>query len=101
MRNFLSKKVFPKIDVTKKICDNLLGETHSKTHRFVTGTVIMSIGVGVTKAVFIFDLGAIHFIGDVIGYGLHGIGAIPFAEHVMSKYKTVKSKEDDTEESES
>lgn len=91
------KKILPKIDITKKVCEHLVGEEHSKTHRFTVGVVIMSMGVGITKAVFIFDPAFIHFIGDVLGYGFHGIGAIPFVEYLISKH-TATDEETDSDE---
>lgn len=80
------KKILPKIDITRLVCEHLVGEEHSKTHRFTVGVVIMSMGVGLTKVVFIFEPALIHFIGDVLGYGFHGIGAIPFVEYLISKH---------------
>lgn len=76
-----------KICVSKMICDHLVGEEHSSIHRYSVGVVIMGIGVGLTKAVFLIDLGIIHYLGDVIGYGIHGIGAIPFVDGLIKKHQ--------------
>ena len=77
--------VLAKFNVSKSVCDHLIGQEHSTTHRYVTGVVIMAIGVGVTKVAYVVDFGFVHGLADLVGYGIHGIGAIPFVEHLTRK----------------
>ena len=76
-----------KICVSRVICDHLVGDKHSQSHRYVVGTVIMSLGVGLTQVVFFWEATAIHIIGDIIGYGVHGLGAVPFIDKFISSSK--------------
>lgn len=64
---------------------HLCGDKFSNTHKFSAGTVIMMVGVVVAKSAVYFELHIIHIVFDMAGYLLHGIGAIPFAEHVIKK----------------
>ena len=66
------------LDISKPICNHLIGEHHSQIHRKATGVIIMVFGVGITKFLLIFDPMIIHFIGDIVGYAFHGIGLLPF-----------------------
>lgn len=72
------RKLFISLDISKPICNHLVGEHHSQSHRKITGIVIMVFGVGITKILLIFDYGIVHFIGDIVGYAFHGIGLLPF-----------------------
>lgn len=49
----------------------------------VVGAVIMVIGVGTVKLVEALHLPGLHFTADIIGYGLHGMGLIPFVETAL------------------
>lgn len=73
-----------KICISRIICTHLIGESHSKLHRFTVGVSIMVVGVTITKAFLGFHSVAIHILSDVLGYGLHGIGLIPFADAFIS-----------------
>lgn len=72
------------ICLARLICNHLVGENHSAVHRCTFGIVIMCVGVGFTKAAFLVDISFIHGVADVVGYGIHGIGAIPFVEHIIN-----------------
>lgn len=78
------------ICLARLICNHLLGENHSATHRYTIGIVIMSTEVGLTKAAFLVDIGFIHAIADLIGYGIHGVGALPFVEKVLAAVNNEK-----------
>lgn len=73
-----TRKFVVLLDVSKPICNHLIGECHSQSHRKITGIAIMIFGVGITKVLLIFDPIIIHFIGDIVGYAFHGIGLLPF-----------------------
>jgi hypothetical protein len=74
-----------KIDPIKAVGDHLMGPTHCSAHRLASGVVIMILGVLISKI----SIGGIivHLLVDVGGYGLHGIGLIPFADHMIDHYK--------------
>lgn len=75
MKNFLSK-----VNISKYVTNHLVGEHHTLTHRRITGVIIMITGVGIYKLACITDITLIHFGGEVLGYAIHGMGLIPFAE---------------------
>ncbi len=75
MKEFLSK-----LNVSKHIADHLVGQHHTITHRRLVGIVVMISGVGLYKLACTTDITLIHFGGEVIGYAIHGMGLIPFAE---------------------
>lgn len=53
----------------------------------ITGIIIMAVGVGIAKGAIIIESVALHFITDMVGYLIHGIGAIPIIEKVMDNNK--------------
>ena len=67
------------------VFSHLCGDKYSSAHKFSSGTIIMVVGVLVAKSAVNFELHVIHIVFDMTGYLLHGIGAIPFAEHVIKK----------------
>ena len=75
------------LDLSRMICNHLVGDNHSKMHRYSAGVCIMAVGVGLTKIVLMSEIGLIHAFGDLIGYGVHGIGAIPFVDGLIHKHK--------------
>lgn len=79
-----------KMDVSRIICIHLLGETHTIHHRMGVGLVMMTFGVLVSE--FTKGLYIIHIMGDLIGYGIHGIGTIPFGEALVSHVAGLKKK---------
>lgn len=79
------KRVLEYLNFSKHAANHLIGQHHTIAHRMVFGVVIMVGGVLVSKAILA-PLW-IHIICDVSGYGLHGIGLIPFIEHIMDKHR--------------
>lgn len=77
------KKILNKICVAKMICNHLISKEHTLIHRCTIGFVIMGSGVMLTKGALFFDSGFIHWFADLVGYGIHGIGAIPFVDSVL------------------
>lgn len=73
------------IDITRIICLHLVGDDHTPAHRCATGVVLMVIGVGLTKVLLLVPFPLAHYIGDLIGYGIHGLGTVPFVEVLTSK----------------
>lgn len=81
-KNFSRNFNLEESPIYKGLHNHLLDPKHSVKHRFRAGTVIMCTGVAVVKASMLIDMWLIHFIADVIGYGIHGIGLIVFAHLV-------------------
>ncbi len=80
-KSFLRRLLHP--DVTNSIRSHLLGEKHSPRHKFVYGTVVMFLGVSLVKVVApALESMMFHITVDVIGYGLHGVGAIPIMKSI-------------------
>jgi hypothetical protein len=78
-----TKKIFvllDKVNVPRIVGDHLFNKSHSDMHRMLTGVVIMSIGVVVSKIHF--TLVVFQLIIDGVGYGIHGIGLTPFIEKI-------------------
>lgn len=67
-------------DLPHALCLWLIGEEHHIAHRMVAGFCIMAVGVGVAKSAH----AAPHIIVqgglDLMGYFIHGLGAVPFIE---------------------
>lgn len=76
-----------RLNISRIICVNLLGEKHSNWHRMGAGMIVMSIGVLISKASEGYYI--VHFFGEMFGYLIHGIGTIPFVEVLSSKLPTV------------
>lgn len=83
-----TKKIFiilDKVNVPRIVGNHLFNKSHSDIHRMLTGVLIMSIGVCVSKVhftIYVFQL-----VIDGVGYGIHGIGLTPFIEkitHIVS-----------------
>lgn len=68
------------------LCDHLVGKNHTHGHRMMVGVAVIIVGVFVAKT------GAgtpavVHILTDAIGYGVHGIGLVPFVE-IFEKWRS-------------
>lgn len=68
------------INLSKYINNHLVGKDHTIRHQKIAGIAIMLTGVAIGKLSLLIDAHLIHYIGDVVGYGIHGIGLIPFVK---------------------
>lgn len=48
----------------------------------VVGLVIAGVGVGIAKSVVYIHFPGSDYVLDYIGYGFHGLGLVPFIEHL-------------------
>lgn len=71
-----------KVNMTRPLCDALLGEHHSAKHRMLAGVGFMAIGVFIAKVAGHSPTMLISALGDCFGYALHGLGLTPFIEHL-------------------
>lgn len=76
------KELLERVNVPKLICLHLIGEKHTAHHRMSVGLIIMGVGVAICKMTSSFYI--ISYIGEGIGYLIHGIGTIPFVEHLQT-----------------
>jgi hypothetical protein len=72
------RAVIRRLNLPYQICAHALGRSHSHAHRITVGVIIMAIGVWIAKQ-FHYDP-MLHYICDLSGYGLHGIGLTPIIE---------------------
>lgn len=70
-----------KVNIVRPLCRNLVGQNHGFHHR--AGVGIMICGVVIAKTVGHNEQEVVALLGDTLGYGLHGIGLIPFVEHLL------------------
>jgi len=90
VKNETKGSVLRKIDVTRVISNHLIGKNHKPYHRFAVGIVIMVSGVSFTEVSYLFSPMIIHITGDVIGYFIHGLGAVPFIDFILNKNQNEK-----------
>lgn len=76
--------VIKKVNIPKKVCHVLVGEEHKFIHRAVVGICIMVIGAGVAHAGGHSGSVFLAISGDTVGFGMHGIGLIPFVEALLA-----------------
>lgn len=79
--------VVVRVNVVRPLASLVFGKNHSVGHRMLAGTLVMAIGVMIAKYVGHSANEIIAHLGDGIGYGLHGIGLIPFIESMASKFE--------------
>lgn len=79
------ERIIRRINVPRRICDNVLDKKHTKSHRIGAGIIVMIIGVAIAKGTAHIDITIIHYLGDVLGYGFHGIGLTPVIEHFIEE----------------
>lgn len=87
------KKILVKLNVSRTICDHLLNEHHTETHRMGVGVFIIGLGVSISKIHV--DFIVIHYFLDGFGYAIHGIGLVPFIER-LSRFANGQSAQDET-----
>lgn len=68
-------------NLPRTACSVLIGKHHTLTHRLVAGLIIMVAGVAIAKGLpALLQSGWAHFLSDLLGYGVHGMGLTPFIE---------------------
>lgn len=91
-----SVKLFSRsrFNIPHLICNHIIGKEHKIQHRITVGTIIMMIGVLISKGGGGISIVIVHYLFDAIGYGLHGIGLIPWIEYIT---ENVEKKNEDFE----
>lgn len=85
-KNNKAKSILEKANIPKIICIHLIGEEHSVHHRMGAGVITMAIGVVIAKTTS--GMYVVQFIGELLGYLIHGIGSIPFVEWLGTRIPT-------------
>ncbi len=73
------------INLPKKIASHLFGEHHGHRHKMFVGVIVGYVGVLIAHSAHLFPLMIIQLFVDLVGYGIHGIGAAPFIEYGIEK----------------
>ncbi len=79
--------ILDKIDMSKTVCDHLIGSHHTHMHRITAGSVIMIIGVTIAKSGHAIPFILLEYVVDIVGYLIHGIGAIPIIEKISQSHE--------------
>lgn len=69
--------------VPRIIYDHLVDESHTLRHRVICGLIIGLSGVIVSKL----GTGYVHYITDLVGYCIHGLGSVPLIDYFIKKPK--------------
>lgn len=83
-------KTIDAINLPKHIAHHIAGEDHTDNHRRLAGVAVMAVGVGFVKLCMVIDSMAVHFMGELVGFAIHGIGLIPFASKIEKQTKKPK-----------
>lgn len=81
MKKTLKEKcacMLDRVNLTKTICNHLLGKQHTIIHRMLVGVIIMCIGVAFVELTA--HIYMVHYVTNIAGYGIHAVGATPFIE---------------------
>lgn len=76
------------IDLTQRLANHLVGRHHTHWHRKTIGAVFILIGVVIAKSAHYFPHFLANIILDGVGYGLHGLGLIPFISAIEERKNT-------------
>ncbi len=79
--------VVRKANIAIPLCDLLLGEQHPVKYRMATGVFVMAAGVTIAKTLGHGPYMLVSFAADAVGYALHGLGLVPFVDHLVEKFK--------------
>ena len=75
-----------KLNPARPVCDALLGKKHTHGHRMLVGAVVMGTGVMIAKYTGHSEYEVVAYVGDAVGYGVHGLGLTPFVEFLLEKF---------------
>lgn len=79
-----------KLCISSKVCNHIAGEHHSYKHRVIVGMCIAFIGLTCVQIINHYTEHVFaHMIGELFGYTLHAIGAIPVIERILTIGTTV------------
>jgi hypothetical protein len=79
-----------KVNLIHHLCHAAFGPNHHPAIKYSAGGVIMILGVTVAKFAGEVHFLLAHYALDIIGYGIHGLGAVPFIERVIELMREVE-----------
>lgn len=98
MRRTKRRSIAEKLNVTKTVCNHIIGKEHGQHHRVTAGLIFMVFGVFVAK------IPAGHIIGHVffetVGFLFHCIGAIPLVQIAEKISEFSEENEEDIDQDE-
>ncbi len=85
-RSALSR-IAVRVNVIRPLCSMMFGKNHSVLSRMAAGVVIATTGVIIAKYFGHSHEPIIAYVGDGVGYGLHGLGLTPFIEYLAEEFE--------------
>ncbi len=82
LRKNAPSSIVRRYNVFHPVCSLLFGKHHKASHRMVVGFIVAAGGVYLAKYTGHFESELVHYLGDGVGYGLHGMGLVPFIEYI-------------------
>lgn len=71
------------LNLPREICEVLLGKDHKTSHRMMVGLGVMGAGVGIAHCTAGVTPVVFSYLGDMFGYLIHALGAVPFLERLL------------------
>lgn len=68
------------LNIPLLVCDLCLGDRADHSHRMLAGVATMCAGVFIAKGFGSIHSFGIHYLADIVGFLIHGMGAVPFFE---------------------
>lgn len=78
-------RVLKKVNLVQLLCDQMFGEQHTHRHRMTVGVLVMCVGISIAKGSTFFEYEIVRLLGDGLGYLIHGLGGVPFADFLMDR----------------
>ena len=72
-------------NLPRVVCQHLIGDNHGPHHRMVAGVGVMAVGVAIAKVGGDVHAFGFHYLADMLGYLVHGIGCVPFVEYLVAE----------------
>jgi hypothetical protein len=79
----VTQMVLHNVNLPRVLCDHMLGEHHSTKHRMLVGTMVMVCGVMIAKLTSHATYEIFEIVGDLTGYLVHGVGAVPYVDALV------------------
>ena len=86
-------KIPPQLNVASLLCHYAFGHGHHWCLKYLAGIAIMIVGVLIAKLGGTIHAFHFHYFADVVGYGVHGLGAVPFIEWVVHFFAQERGRE--------
>ncbi len=78
--------IIRKVDISRYMANHIVGNNHTQIHRRISGFIVMVFGVVLTQLGGATSYLIIHISADIIGWGFHAVGLIPFIKNMESDF---------------